>query len=256
MSHWRWWQPVHQSNIPTCTEGVVHWKRKFWLLWYVIRLVYHETRSSFLQLTKIPIFLYEILYSYIKIVHDKTITSLSSYCIAKYIFPVKVDQNNYMEWSLALKGNWSNCVSNLLLTGACASSLNIDASIPEDGLYKSFGTLNGRPSYKHETKEFYIFYAGWWKLDTKHWYEAPNPEHPVGFIKSNDNVPCPEQAKSWSSLVYDSSSISVTQGQPYFFLFICCCKSLLETRRRVLWCLCNKIRTFNLYTASTPRIPR
>ena len=75
---------------------------------------------------------------------------------------------------------------------------------------------NDRLMYKHETKEFYLFYANWWKVDV-HPDLFSNPATAVGFIKSDIDVKCPETVDPGYWSYYDNSlqhnGITVKQGE-------------------------------------------
>ena len=50
---------------------------------------------------------------------------------------------------------------------------------------------NFRPVYKHESLDNYLFFAGWWKVDTEAVYTGDHTGA-AGFIKAKHvNVPCP-----------------------------------------------------------------
>ena len=91
------------------------------------------------------------------------------------------------------------------------------------GQYDYHGVLNNRPSYKHQTEDLYLFYAGWWKVDAGHWYSNEDEDKKrsiLGFIRSDDNTVCPELASpdSWKyhkakSLPYNSEIVVTPSKQ-------------------------------------------
>ena len=50
---------------------------------------------------------------------------------------------------------------------------------------------NNKPAYKHETYNLYLFYAGWWKVDTSAIYSSLDT-NARGFIRSELDVARPE----------------------------------------------------------------
>ena len=62
--------------------------------------------------------------------------------------------------------------------------------------------MNGRPAYRHESKDFYLFFAGHWKVEPQVNY---NIENAVGFIKTDEDDICPVNVgKKWKGY-YDGS---------------------------------------------------
>ena len=83
------------------------------------------------------------------------------------------------------------------------------------GVYYFLEIKNGKPAYKHENKDFYLFFKGWWKIDSLAWYSKPVGTS-NGFISSNDNAVCPDKVKagSWKYLgeAKRDEGISISQG--------------------------------------------
>ena len=77
--------------------------------------------------------------------------------------------------------------------------------------------LNNKPAYKHETRDLYLFYAGWWKVDTSDIYNSPGKANARGFIRSEVDVASPELVNPGNWRYYDDnmdhSTISVTHGK-------------------------------------------
>ena len=84
------------------------------------------------------------------------------------------------------------------------------------GRYDYLEMLNNKPAYKHETRDFYLFYAGWWKVDVSEWYNSPDKAAVTGLIRSEEDVACPELVDPGYWKYYDDSmvhsTISVTHG--------------------------------------------
>ena len=90
--------------------------------------------------------------------------------------------------------------------------LGVDIS----GRYDYLEMLNNKTAYKHETKDLFIFYAGWWKVDTGTIYKN-SASSAVGFIRSGEDVATPDLVSPGNWRYYeesmDHSTISVTQGK-------------------------------------------
>ena len=84
------------------------------------------------------------------------------------------------------------------------------------GVYYFLEIKNGKPAYKHENKDFYLFFKGWWKVDSLDWYLTPK-EKSSGFISSNDNAVCPDKVKagSWKNLGEANMDEGIFIGQGY-----------------------------------------
>ena len=91
--------------------------------------------------------------------------------------------------------------------------LGVDTS----GHYAYLEMLNNKPAYKHETRDLYLFYAGWWKVDTSAIYNSPDKANARGFIRSEMDVACPELVNPGNWKYYeanmDHSTISVKHGK-------------------------------------------
>ena len=76
--------------------------------------------------------------------------------------------------------------------------------------------LNNKTAYKHETRDLYLFYAGWWKVDSSAIYNSSD-NNARGFIRSEVDVASPELVNPGNWRYYDDnmnhSTISVTQGK-------------------------------------------
>ena len=76
---------------------------------------------------------------------------------------------------------------------------------------------NNKPAYKHETNanDLYLFYAGFWKVDTSVQYNSMN-NNARGFIRSEEDVARPELVNPGNWRYYednlDHSTISVTHS--------------------------------------------
>ena len=72
---------------------------------------------------------------------------------------------------------------------------------------------NNKPAYKHMTKDYYLFYAGWWKVDTGAIYNSFDT-NARGFIRSEMDVAQPDLVNPGNWRYYydhmDHSTISVT----------------------------------------------
>ena len=92
--------------------------------------------------------------------------------------------------------------------------LGVDTS----GHYAYLEMLNNKPAYKHETRDLYLFYAGWWKVDTSAIYNSPDKANARGFIRSEMDVACPELVNPVNWKYYeanmDHSTILVKNGKP------------------------------------------
>ena len=75
---------------------------------------------------------------------------------------------------------------------------------------------NNKPAYKHETNDLYLFYAGWWKVDTSAIYSSLDT-NARGFIRSEVDVARPDLVNPGNWRYYqddlDHSTISVTDGK-------------------------------------------
>jgi hypothetical protein len=75
---------------------------------------------------------------------------------------------------------------------------------------------NNKPAYKHVTYNLYLFYAGWWKVDTSAVYSSLDT-NARGFIRSELDVARPELVNPRNWRYYedqlDHSTISVTRGK-------------------------------------------
>ena len=75
---------------------------------------------------------------------------------------------------------------------------------------------NNKPAYKHETNDLYLFYAGWWKVDTSVQYNSLD-NNARGFIRSEVDVARPELVNPGNWRYYednlDHSSLSVLPGK-------------------------------------------
>ena len=82
------------------------------------------------------------------------------------------------------------------------------------GTYYYHEMVNNKPAYKHQYKEFYLFYAGWWKFEVPSNYGSAGS---TGFIKSDENIGCPEEVGAGQWLYYEShlqhSEIQVTERE-------------------------------------------
>ena len=90
------------------------------------------------------------------------------------------------------------------------------------GTYYYYGMANDKPAYKHQYKDFYLFYAAWWKIDTLSNYKNAGA---VGFINnqpSNENEGCPEEVEMGKWFYYHShlshAEIKMTEGKALFKL--------------------------------------
>ena len=92
------------------------------------------------------------------------------------------------------------------------AGLVLDTEI--SGLYLYNETFDGRPSYKHESLALFLWYGGWWKVDTEDWYNQ-DKQNPIGFIKNTINVDCPEEAEigSWHYYTNPTSDPSITVSE-------------------------------------------
>ena len=90
--------------------------------------------------------------------------------------------------------------------------LGVDVS----GLYFYQETYEHRPVYKHQTQDLYLWYEGWWKVDTGDWYRS-DKAHPLGYIRSEVDVSCPELVDTGYWKYYEENmahnGITVTHGK-------------------------------------------
>ena len=96
--------------------------------------------------------------------------------------------------------------------------LNSDVS----GTYYYYEMVNGRPAYKHQYKDLYLFYAAWWKIEALSNFKSASA---VGFINnqpSNENYGCPEEVEMGKLFYYEShlahADIQITEGKALFIL--------------------------------------
>ena len=94
--------------------------------------------------------------------------------------------------------------------------LNSDVS----GTYYYYEMANDKPAYKHQFKDFYLFYAAWWKIEAPSNYKNAGA---VGFINnqpSNENEGCPEEVEMGKWFYYEShlnhSQINMTEGKALY----------------------------------------
>ena len=77
--------------------------------------------------------------------------------------------------------------------------------------------VNDKPAYKHEAADLYLFYAGWWKVDTSELFHNGDKAAAVGFIRSELDVTIPEFSGYWKyygqNIVH--TTISVSQGESF-----------------------------------------
>ena len=114
----------------------------------------------------------------------------------------------------------------------CATSIRVVAEtvLKEDisGTYYYLETVNNKPAFKHQYKDFYLFYAEWWKVEVPANYKSSSA---VGFIKAEENVGCPEEVEMGKWVYYEShlphTEINVTECKFFFrescfsrFLFV------------------------------------
>jgi hypothetical protein len=102
--------------------------------------------------------------------------------------------------------------------------LGVDVSGP----YTYHETYDNRPVYKHKTEDLYLWYHGWWKVDTGDWYNSDKAE-PVGYIRSEVDVGCPELVDTGYWKYYDDNmahtGITVTHGKITKIHFCCRCRN-------------------------------
>ena len=104
-------------------------------------------------------------------------------------------------------------------TPVCGETIQINSEVifgvDTSGSYDYLEMLNNKAVYKHETRDLYLFYAGWWKVDTSAIYNS-NDNSAIGFIRSEVDVACPEMVNPGNWMYYDDnmdhSTISVTWG--------------------------------------------
>ena len=92
--------------------------------------------------------------------------------------------------------------------------------------------LNGRPAYRHESKDLYLFFAGHWKVEPQSNYKS---ETHAGFIKTDEDDICPVNVgKKWKGyytgidakirvLSLTDSNYQLTDIGIYIILFIYFC---------------------------------
>jgi hypothetical protein len=82
------------------------------------------------------------------------------------------------------------------------------------GTYYYHEMVNDKPAYKHQFKDFYLFFAGWWKFEVPANYKSASAS---GFIKTNMDTGCPEEVGDGNWIYYESnldhSNIKVTEGK-------------------------------------------
>ena len=99
-------------------------------------------------------------------------------------------------------------------------SVNSGVVIGQDvsGIYYYHEMVNNKPAYKNLYKDFYMFFAGWWKVETPANYGSASS---VGFIKSNVNTGCPEEVGDGNWVYYEGhlqhQDIKVTEGRNSYF---------------------------------------
>ena len=87
------------------------------------------------------------------------------------------------------------------------------------GIYTYHEEHLHKPTYKHVSKDLYLWWDGWWKVDNGDWYSS-DKANPLGFIRSEEDVGCPELVGSGKWKYYDDdmphSAITVEQGRSRF----------------------------------------
>ena len=105
------------------------------------------------------------------------------------------------------------CVESVQIV--CGLSLGKDVSGP----YQYQKMVNNKQAYKHQSKEFYLFYSGWLKVDTSMLYNREDKDRKKarGYILTDEDAACPEQVLPGSWTYYqdyrDHEDISVSQGR-------------------------------------------
>ena len=100
-------------------------------------------------------------------------------------------------------------------------SSEVTLGIHTSGFYTFLEMINDKPAYKHEAADLYLFYAGWWKVDTGELFQGDDRAATVGFIRSEEDVACPDNVEPGHWKYYENTllheAISVTQGQNHAF---------------------------------------
>ena len=103
----------------------------------------------------------------------------------------------------------------ILILGAIQINSELVLGVDVSGRYEYLEMRNNKPAYKHETNDLYLFYAGWWKVDTSAIYSTLDT-NARGFIRSEVDVARPELVNPGSWRYYednlDHSTISVTHS--------------------------------------------
>ena len=89
--------------------------------------------------------------------------------------------------------------------------------ISTSGYYVYQEMVNDKPAYKHEAAELYLFYAGWWKVDTSELFHTGDKAAAVAFIRSELDVTVPEFSGYWKYYGQNiaHTTISVSQGESF-----------------------------------------
>ena len=90
--------------------------------------------------------------------------------------------------------NFAGCSTELKLV--CGETIGFDVS----GIFHYQEMLNGKPVYKHENKDYMLFYATWWKIDVS---SLLGDEDAIGFVRTNLNIGCPEDVGAENWLYYE-----------------------------------------------------
>jgi len=107
--------------------------------------------------------------------------------------------------TLPVTASSKECLDEVKVTGT--ANVGTDYT----GVYKIDSTEDGKPVYKHNSANLYLYYEkeqAKWKIDTD-----PNDSDTIGFVFSEGDAPCPYDGTNWKNYHGCIDDISVTKSE-------------------------------------------